>query len=116
MRHISVFVETYHHMLEMRENVFLLDRDLSPSGVVVPLELVGNEGADDAVLVVVEVVQHENLPILDILQPVSCNENHPKFIGLGCVDDAPDGLPVASFDSVGVGRNSSNLFERFFRR
>ena len=30
MGHISLFVETYHYMLKMRENVFLLNRDLSP--------------------------------------------------------------------------------------
>ena len=116
MGHVTVFVETYHHVLEMRENVFLLDWDLSPSGMVVSLELVWNEGTDNAVLAVVEVVQHEDLPILDILKSVSSYEDHPKFIGLGCVDDTPDGLPVAGFDSVCIGWNTRNLFERFLRR
>ena len=84
--------------------------------MIVSLELVGDEGTDNAVLAVVEVVQHEDLPILDILQPVSSNENHPKFIGFGCVDDTPDGLSVAGFDGVGIGWNTCNLFERFLRR
>ena len=84
--------------------------------MIVSLELVGDKGTDNAVLAVVEVVQHEDLPILDIFQPVSSNENHPKFIGFGCVDDTPDGLPVAGFDSVGIGWNTRNLFERFLRR
>ena len=32
------------------------------------------------------------------------------------MDDTPDGLSVASFDSVCIGWNTCNLFERFLRR
>jgi len=103
-------------MLEVRENVLFLNSHLSPPRMVEPLELVGDERTDDAILIVIIVVQHEDLSVLKVLESISGNEDDPVVISTGSLHNTSDGLSVGVPDGVGVGRYSSQLLVGFLGR
>lgn len=67
-------------MLKMSKDILLSDDDLTSLLLVVSLELIADIRTDDLVLVDVEVLQKEDLPVLQIFQAVSSDESYPVVV------------------------------------
>lgn len=72
--HVILLVKTNDCELKMGEDVLFFDLDLSPSLLLVVLELEGAVGTDDGVVVVLaDVLEVKHLPVFQVLQSVSCD-------------------------------------------